>query len=66
MSADRPRKLTSEEANEASYLITMGCGDACPIVAGAMRDHWTMDDPKSRDLDHVRAIRDAIKTVYGS
>ena len=53
-------KLTSELAADVSMLITMGCGDQCPIVPGAKRDDWPLADPKDQPLDKVRAIRDEI------
>jgi arsenate reductase len=42
-------------------LVTMGCGDECPVVPGVRRDDWPLDDPKSRTAEEVRAIRDAIR-----
>ena len=55
-------KLTSELAADVSMLITMGCGDQCPIVPGAKRDDWPFADPKDQPLDKVRAIRDEIRS----
>jgi arsenate reductase (thioredoxin) len=43
-------------------LITMGCGDRCPIVPGVKRDDWPLADPKEQPLDKVRAIRDEIRS----
>lgn len=56
-----PKLLTSELAGAASFLVTMGCGDECPVVPGAVRDDWPLPDPKGRPLDQVRAIRDEIQ-----
>lgn len=56
-----PRKLTPELAADATHLITMGCGDECPFVPGAVRDDWPLPDPKGRPLDEVRAIRDEVR-----
>jgi arsenate reductase (thioredoxin) len=53
-----PRKLTDELAAEADMLITMGCGEACPVVAGVERDDWPLDDPKGQAIERVREIRD--------
>ena len=55
-------KLTTELAADVSMLITMGCGDQCPIVPGAKRDDWPLADPKDQPLDKVRAIRDEIRS----
>jgi arsenate reductase len=54
-------KLTPELAADASMLITMGCGDQCPVVPGVKRDDWPLDDPKGKDLARVREIRDEIR-----
>jgi arsenate reductase len=56
-----PQKLTPELARGARLLITMGCGDECPIVPGARRDDWPLDDPKGRSIEDVRRIRDEIR-----
>jgi arsenate reductase (thioredoxin) len=53
--------LTPEVAQQAQFLITMGCGDQCPVVPGARRDDWPLEDPKGQPLDRVRAIRDDIR-----
>lgn len=55
------RRLTPDLAAQAGLLITMGCGDQCPIVPGAKRDDWPLDDPGGQSLEHVRRIRDAIR-----
>lgn len=54
-------KLTADLAQQADVLITMGCGDQCPVVPGAMRDDWPLDDPKGKPTAHVRQIRDQIR-----
>jgi arsenate reductase len=54
-------KLTSELAERAQMLITMGCGDRCPVVPGLRRDDWPLEDPKEEPLARVRAIRDEIR-----
>ena len=56
-----PQKLTPELASGAAMLITMGCGDECPIVPGVMRDDWPLEDPKGRPLEEVRRIRDDVR-----
>ena len=61
LASNRPQKLTEELARDASLLITMGCGDACPVVPGLQRDDWALRDPKDRPIAEVRAIRDDIQ-----
>jgi arsenate reductase len=61
LSGARPRKLTADLAAEAQLLITMGCGDECPVVPGVRRDDWPLDDPKGQSFERVRAIRDDIR-----
>ena len=61
LSAARPQRLTEERAASAALLVTMGCGDACPVVPGLRRDDWSLDDPKGRPLEEVRRIRDEIR-----
>jgi ACR3 family arsenite transporter len=56
-----PRLLTAQVAREASLLVTMGCGEACPVVPGLKRDDWPLEDPKGQPLDRVRAVRDAVR-----
>ncbi len=62
LSAAKPQKLTQELANEASLLVTMGCGDKCPYVPGLRRDDWPLRDPKGLPIEEVRSIRDEIKS----
>jgi arsenate reductase (thioredoxin) len=61
LSAARPRKLTSELAEGANLLITMGCGDECPYVPSLRRDDWPLPDPKGTGIEQVRKIRDEIE-----
>ena len=56
-----PRRLTEELAGQANVLVTMGCGEACPVVPGVRRLDWPLDDPKDQPLERVRAIRDDIE-----
>jgi arsenate reductase len=56
-----PRLLTPELTQDAMWLITMGCGDACPVVPGVRRGDWPLDDPKGQPLERVRQIRDDIR-----
>ena len=62
LSGAEPQYLTRELVEGATMLITMGCGDQCPIVPGVLRDDWPISDPKGRALDEVRRIRDDIRT----
>ena len=55
-----PKPLTDEVVRAADVVITMGCGDACPIYPGKRYEDWTLDDPAGQDLDAVRRIRDEI------
>jgi arsenate reductase (thioredoxin) len=55
-----PRRLTDDLARNASWLITMGCGEHCPMVPGARVEDWPLPDPKDRPFDEVRGIRDEI------
>ena len=60
MSEEFPKPLTDEVVRAADVVITMGCGDACPIYPGKKYEDWELDDPAGRDVDAVRAIRDEI------
>ncbi len=57
----RPQRLTESLAQNASLLITMGCGDECPYVPGLEREDWRLTDPKNRPVAEVRQIRDEIR-----
>ena len=60
LAAEQPKLLTSDAVSEADVVITMGCGDACPIFPGKRYLDWKLDDPAGQDLDAVRPIRDDI------
>ncbi len=60
MSEEFPKPLTDEVVRAADVVITMGCGDACPIYPGKRYEDWTLDDPAGQDLEAVRGIRDEI------
>jgi arsenate reductase (thioredoxin) len=62
LSSAKPQQLTPELASTANWLITMGCGDECPIVPGARRDDWPILDPKGQSSATVNAIADDIDT----
>src|SRR4051812_26362326 len=57
-----PKKLTDELAATATILITMGCGEACPVVPGLRRMDWPLEDPKGKPVERVREIRDDVKS----
>ncbi len=56
-----PQRLTDELVRSADILVTMGCGETCPVVPGAKRLDWELQDPKGQNLDQVRAIRDIVQ-----
>jgi arsenate reductase (thioredoxin) len=60
VTAERPKRLTDESAREADVIVTMGCGDACPVFPGKRYVDWQLDDPAGQDDDTVRRIRDEI------
>jgi protein-tyrosine-phosphatase len=61
ISAQRPKILTSEAVQSSDVVITMGCGDACPIFPGKRYEDWQLDDPAGQGVDAVRPIRDDIQ-----
>jgi len=61
LSRATPQRLTDALAAEAQVLVTMGCGEACPLVPGLRRVDWRLDDPKGQPLETVRRIRDEIR-----
>jgi arsenate reductase len=61
LAINQPQRLTTELAAGAALLVTMGCGDGCPYVAGLEILDWPLDDPKHLPLEQVRRIRDDIR-----
>lgn len=61
LSAEQPKLLTDALARTAALLVTMGCGEACPVVPGLRREDWPLDDPKGQPVARVREIRDDIR-----
>jgi len=55
-----PKPLTDEVVRAADVVITMGCGDACPVYPGKKYEDWELDDPAGQDLETVRRIRDEL------
>jgi arsenate reductase len=61
LSRAKPQFLSPELAESATLLITMGCGETCPVVPGLRRLDWPLEDPKGKDLARVRQIRDEVR-----
>ena len=66
LATERPKLLTDAAVREADVVITMGCGDACPIYPGKRYLDWKLDDPAGRDAEAVRPIRDDIERRVGA
>lgn len=62
ISAAAPKVLTTEAVQASDYVITMGCGDACPVFPGKQYLDWALEDPAGKGVDAVRPIRDEIRT----
>jgi len=60
LSREFPKPLTDSAVQAADVVVTMGCGDACPIFPGKRYEDWTLDDPAGQDVETVRRIRDEI------
>lgn len=58
--AAHPKRLAEATVRDSDVVITMGCGDACPVYPGKRYENWNLDDPAGRDLNAVRRIRDDI------
>ena len=61
ISAEYPKPWTDEIVRAADVVITMGCGDACPIFPGKRYEEWELDDPAGLDVHHIRPVRDEIE-----
>ena len=61
IASEFPKPWTDETVRAADVVITMGCGDACPIFPGKRYENWDIDDPHGEDLDTVRRIRDQLE-----
>ena len=61
IAGNTPKVLTTEAVRESDVVITMGCGDACPIFPGKRYEDWQLDDPAGQGIESVRVIRDDIK-----
>lgn len=61
ISSAAPRKWTDDDARGADVIVTMGCGDECPVYPGVRREDWPLTDPAGRSTDVVRDVRDEIR-----
>jgi arsenate reductase (thioredoxin) len=61
ITSESPKVLTTDAVKASDVVITMGCGDTCPIFPGKRYEDWDLDDPAGQDLDTVRRIRDEIR-----
>jgi len=59
--AERPKVLTTQAVQASDVVITMGCGDACPIFPGKRYEDWKLEDPAGQGIESVRPIRDEIR-----
>ena len=59
--AERPKVLTADAVQESDVVVTMGCGDACPIFPGRRYEDWALQDPAGQGIEAVRPIRDEIR-----
>ena len=60
MSREHPKLMTDEAVQASDVVVTMGCGDACPVYPGKRYEDWKLDDPAGKSLEEVRPIRDEI------
>ncbi|MEY4990021.1 MAG: hypothetical protein RIS08_247 [Actinomycetota bacterium] len=63
ISAAKPKVLTDEDVRASDYVITMGCGDACPFYPGKIYLDWKLQDPAGKGVEDVRPIRDEIQAL---
>nr|WP_246610754.1 arsenate reductase ArsC [Nonomuraea rhizosphaerae] len=61
ITTEQPKILTTDAVQASDVVITMGCGDACPIFPGKRYEDWTLDDPAGQGIEAVRPIRDEIR-----
>ena len=61
ITAEAPKRWTDETLTGSDVVITMGCGDTCPIVPGTRYEDWPLEDPAGKDLETVRRVRDQIR-----
>jgi arsenate reductase (thioredoxin) len=61
ITGERPKRLTDEMAQDSDVIVTMGCGDSCPVYPGKRYVDWELPDPAGKSIDEVRPIRDDIE-----
>ena len=61
ITASQPTTLTDDDVRESDVVVTMGCGDVCPVYPGKRYEDWQLDDPAGRGIEAVRPIRDEIR-----
>ena len=61
IAAERPKVLTTEAVRVSDAVVTMGCGDACPVFRGKRYEDWQLDDPAGRGVEAVRPVREEIR-----
>jgi arsenate reductase (thioredoxin) len=66
LSRATPKPIETDVVREADVVVTMGCGDACPVFPGKRYLDWDLPDPAGRSVDEIRAIRDAISSLVQS
>jgi arsenate reductase len=62
IASQQPKVLTTEAVQESDAVITMGCGDVCPVFPGKRYEDWVLEDPAGQDIAFVRKVRDEIKS----
>jgi protein-tyrosine-phosphatase len=61
LGAERPKRITDEAVRSAAVVVTMGCGDACPVYPGKRYVDWELEDPSGKPIEEVRPIRDDLE-----
>ena len=61
IATERPRRWSEDEARAADVIVTMGCGDACPVYPGTRYEDWALNDPAGQSVEFVRGVRDEIR-----
>jgi protein-tyrosine-phosphatase len=61
LAKERPRRFTDNDVRRSDVIVTMGCGEACPVFPGKRYEDWQVADPKGQSPERVRAVRDALR-----